>query len=93
MTKTKLCEYTSVSDSSGTYPGGKGVFFIYFLLSLMYLMLFMFSQDDHVKKETECSETSGTSQGRTIKRKTRSLIFQRRGAEHTLDVFALADLD
>lgn len=56
-------------------------------------MLFLFSQDDHVKKETECSETSGTSQGRTIKRKTRSLIFQRRGAEHTLDVFALADLD
>lgn len=69
------------------------VCFFYFLLSLMYLMLFMFSQDDHVKKETECSETSGTSQGRTIKRKTRSLIFQRRGAEHTLDVFALADLD
>lgn len=39
------------------------------------------------------SETSGTSQHSAIKRKMRSLIFQRREAEHTLDVFALADLD
>lgn len=57
------------------------------------MILFMVLHDDRVKKETERSETSGTSQGSTIKRPTRSLIFQRRAAEHILDVFALADLD
>lgn len=63
------------------------------LLSFMYMILFMLLHDDHVKKKTECSETSGTSQASTIKHHTRSLIFQRRAAEHILDVFALPDLD
>lgn len=45
------------------------------------------------KGDPECSETSSTSHGSTIKREASSLIFQRREAEHTLDAFALTDLD